>query len=140
MITASLNLYRDLRDAVSEAAFFQIFGSMIALGFSGDVKPSIQTEANVDPRELPYVKEALSAIDKGGYPEAVARIGALFGRYAEAIPLVRLELADEFVRSDEVLSKLSADQIQEPAFRGRSDGAPGARTDAGRPATVAHRG
>lgn len=112
MITASLNLYRDLRDAASEAAFFQIFGSMIALGFSGDVKPSIQIEAGVDPRELPYVKEALSAIDQGGYPEAVARIGALVGRYAGAIPLVRLELADEFVRSDEVLSKLSADQIR----------------------------
>ena len=38
MITASWNLYRDLRDAGSEAAFFQIYGSMIALGSSGDVQ------------------------------------------------------------------------------------------------------
>lgn len=112
MITSSLNLYRDLRDATSEAAFFQIFGSMIVLGFSGDVKPPIQTEANIDPRELPGVKEALSAIDQGGYPEAIARIGALVGRYEAAIPLVRLEMASELVRSDEVLSKLSADQIR----------------------------
>lgn len=112
MITASLNLYRDMRDATSEAAFFRIFGSMIALGFSGDVKPPIQIDVNVDPREMPYVKEALSAIDQGGYPEAVARIGALVGRYAGPIRLDRLEMADEFVRSDKVLSKLSADQIR----------------------------
>ena len=112
MITASLNLYRDLRDATSEAAFFQIFGSMIALGFSGDVKPLIQVETKVDIHDLPYVKEALSAIEQGGYPEAVARIGALVGRYAGAIPLERLQMADEFVRSDKVLSKLSADEIR----------------------------
>jgi len=112
MITASLNLYRDLRDATSEAAFFEIFGSMIALGFSGDVKPPIQVETKVDINELPYVKEALSSIDQGGYPEAVARIGALVGRHAGAIPLVRLQMADEFVRSDKVLSKLSADEIR----------------------------
>jgi len=61
---------------------------------------------------MPYVKEALSAIDQGGYPEAVARIGALVGRYAGPIPLDRLEMADEFVLSDKVLSKLSADQIR----------------------------
>ncbi|MEQ8212554.1 MAG: DUF3141 domain-containing protein [Smithellaceae bacterium] len=112
IITSSLNLYRDLRDATSEAAFFQIFGSMIALGFSGDVKPPIQVETKVNLKELPYVKEALSSIDQGGYPEAVARIGALLGRYAGAIPLVRLQMADEFVRSDNVLSKLSADEIR----------------------------
>lgn len=112
MITASLNLYRDLRDATSEAAFFQIFGSMIALGFSGDVKPLIQVETKGDIHDLPYVKEALSAIEQGGYPEAVARIGALVGRYAGAIPLERLQMADEFVRSDKVLSKLSADEIR----------------------------
>jgi hypothetical protein len=112
MITASLNLYRDLRDASSESAFFQIFGSMIALGAAGDVKPGQQAEAKVNPRELPYVKEALAAIDKGGYPEAMARIGALVGQFAGPIPLYRLELTEEFVKSDKVLSKLSEDEAR----------------------------
>lgn len=112
IITATLNNYRDMRDAASEAAFFEKYGPMITLGFSGDVKPPIPVESHVDPRELPYVKEALSAIDQGGYPEAVARIGALVGQYADSIPLERLEMADSFVRSDKVLSKLSADQIR----------------------------
>ena len=75
MITASWNLYRDLRDAASESAFFQIYGSMIALGAAGDVKPGQPVGKRPDSRELPFVKEALAAIDKGGYPEALARIG-----------------------------------------------------------------
>ena len=111
MVIGSWNLFRDLRDAASEAAFFRIYGSMVTLGV-GSVKPAIEPDVKIDPRELPYVKEALSAIDQGGYPEAVARIGALVGRYAGPIPLGRLEMADEFVRSDKVLSKLSEDQIR----------------------------
>ncbi len=112
MMTASLNLYRDLRDAASEAAFFQIYGSMITLGASGDVKPVIEPDAKVDPRKLPHVKEALTAIDKGGYAEAVARIGSLTAQYATPIPLYTLEKASELVRSDEILSKLTEKQIR----------------------------
>src|SRR5512139_734589 len=94
-ITATWNLYRDLRDATSESAFFQIYGSMIALGAAGDVKPGQPVEKRPDSRELPFVKEALAAIEKGGYPEALARIGALLGQYAGPIPLDRLALTDE---------------------------------------------
>jgi pimeloyl-ACP methyl ester carboxylesterase len=110
MITAFWNFYRDVRDADSESAFFQIYGSMIALGASGDVKPGLQPLQQADPRELPFVKEALTRIDKGGYPEAVARISSLVGRFAGTIPLLRLEAAEEIVRSDKVLSKLTEDE------------------------------
>ena len=67
MITASLNLYRDLRDASSESVFFRIYGSMIALGASGEVKFGQPPAATPDPRQLPFVKTALAAIEKGGY-------------------------------------------------------------------------
>jgi len=110
LITASWNLYRDLRDAASESAFFRIYGSMIALGAAGGVKPGQAVEAKPDPRELPFVKEALAAIEKGGYPEALARIGALLGQYAGPIPLDRLAMTDEFIQSDKVLSKISEDE------------------------------
>jgi pimeloyl-ACP methyl ester carboxylesterase len=112
MITAFWNFYRDMRDAGSESEFFQIYGSMIALGASGDVKPGLQTQQQPDPRELPFVKEALTNIQKGGYPEAMARISALVGRFAGAIPLLRLEEAEEIVRADKVLSKLTEDQLR----------------------------
>jgi pimeloyl-ACP methyl ester carboxylesterase len=107
MITASWNFYRDMRDADSESAFFRIYGSMIALGASGDVKTGLQPLQQPDPRELPFVKEALAQIEKGGYPEAIARISSLVGRFAGTIPLLRLEKAEEIVRSDKVLSKLT---------------------------------
>jgi len=112
MITASLNLYRDLRDAASESAFFRIYGSMIALGASGDVKTGPQPLTKPDSRELPFVKEALAQIEKGGYPEALARIGALTGQFAGAIPLDRLQMTEEFIRSDKVLSKISEDEAR----------------------------
>ncbi len=109
-ITASWNLYRDVRDAVSESTFFQIYGSMIALGASGDVKPGPPEAKTQDPRELPFVKEALAEIEKGGYPEALARVGALLGQYAGPIHLVRLAMTGDIVRTDKVLSKLSEDE------------------------------
>jgi len=109
-ITASWNLYRDLRDAASESAFFRIYGSMIVLGAAGGVKPGQPIEAKPDPRELPFVKEALAAIEKGGYAEAIARIGALLGQYAGPIPLDRLAMTDEFIQSDKVLSNISEDE------------------------------
>ena len=112
MISGSLNLYRDLRDATAESLFFQIYGSLIALGEEGEARPALQSDLNQNLRELPYVKEALAAIDKGGFPEAVFRIGALAGRFAGNIPLTRLEEGQEFVRSDKALSKLTADEIR----------------------------
>jgi hypothetical protein len=112
MITASWNLFRDMRDAASESLFFQIYGSMLALGASGDVKPAQKAEAKPDPRELPFAQEALAQIGKGGYPEALARIGALMGQFAGPIPLNRLALTDEFIQSDKVLSKMSEEEAR----------------------------
>ncbi len=112
MITASWNFYRDMRDATSESLFFQIYGSMIALGASGDVKPAGPVEEKPDPRQMPFAREALAQIEKGGYPEALARIGALLGQYAGPIPLHRLAMTDEFIKSDKVLSKIPEDEAR----------------------------
>jgi hypothetical protein len=111
VITASLDLYRDLRDAAMESLFFQIYGPPVALGVveepSAGARPAVS-----DPRELPLVRDALAAIGKGGYPEAVAFIGALIGRGAGRIPLDRLQLVERFVRTDKVLSRLPEDDVR----------------------------
>jgi pimeloyl-ACP methyl ester carboxylesterase len=111
LIIATLNLYRDVRDAATERLFFQIYGPLAVLGVAdgagAEVRPAV-----VDPRDLPIVKEALAAIGTGGYPEAVALIGALLGKDAGAIPLPRLEMTDKFIRSDPKLSKISADEVR----------------------------
>jgi pimeloyl-ACP methyl ester carboxylesterase len=111
VVTAGLDLYRDLRDAAMEALFFQIYGPAAILGAGLGSAP--EAPPNVpNPRELPLVRDALAAIGTGGYPEAAALIGALIGRGAGRIPLARLELVDRMVRGDEVLAGLPADTIR----------------------------
>jgi hypothetical protein len=61
-------------------------------------KKAKSTPAAVEPRELPYVKEALASISEGGYAEAFARIGALLQRHGEPLPLARLQAKDELSR------------------------------------------
>jgi pimeloyl-ACP methyl ester carboxylesterase len=110
-ITAGLDLYRDLRDARMEALFFQIYGPAAVLRETPEPCPEIQA-ASPDLRELPLIQDALAAIGTGGYPEAMALIGALIGRKAGPVPLARLELMERFFRSDKVFSRLPADAIR----------------------------
>jgi hypothetical protein len=111
LFVAGLNWFRDVRDAKLESLFFQIYGPPAVLGLvpkaAADVIPG-----TVNPRELPIVQQALASIGKGGYAEAMALIGALIGRGAGRIPIARLELVDRFVRTDEVLSQLSTDEVR----------------------------
>jgi pimeloyl-ACP methyl ester carboxylesterase len=110
-IIATLDHYRDLRDAALEAMFFQIYGPPAVLGLVEE--PAGVTELAVsDPRELPLVQDALAGIGKGGYPEAIALIGALVGKGAGRITPARLELVDRFVRSDKVLSRIPAEEVR----------------------------
>jgi hypothetical protein len=111
IITAWLDLYRDLRDAALESLFFAIYGPAAILAVE-DETTAEAGPAELDPRNLPLVREALATIGTGGYPQAIALIGALVGRKAERIPLDRLELVERIVRSDEILSELSADEVR----------------------------
>jgi hypothetical protein len=96
VVSATLDYYRDLRDATSEALFFQTYGNLFAMYVADRVDR--EGEAPVDPRELPFVKAALAAIGEGGYPEALARAGELLARRGKPVPLARLELKAELVR------------------------------------------
>jgi pimeloyl-ACP methyl ester carboxylesterase len=110
-IIAGLDLCRDVRDATLESLFFQIYGPPAILGVVQRAATEI-APSSVDPRDLPIVQEALASIGKGGYPEAMALIGALISRGAGRIPIARLELVDRFVRSDDVLLELSPDEVR----------------------------
>jgi hypothetical protein len=81
IFSASLDLYRGMRDAATEAAFFGIYANMYTM-YLADRQPA-EVQAPVEPRELPFVKEALAAIAEGGYTEAVARAGYLLMRKDE---------------------------------------------------------
>lgn len=105
LISGGLDLYRDLNNAFTEAMFFSTYGSLYNFYLAGrtpqqataDVAPQQQ-----DPRQLPFVAEALAAIEEGGYAQALARVGALMMRsqQGKSLPLamfqLKQELADEY--------------------------------------------
>jgi pimeloyl-ACP methyl ester carboxylesterase len=94
--SASLDYYREVRDAASEALFFQTYGNVFSL-YLADKHAAEEKEAaaKVDPRDLPFVRSALAAIEEGGYAEALARVGYLLARKGEPLLLSRLELKQE---------------------------------------------
>src|SRR5262245_38076628 len=51
-VSAGLDLYRDLRDAQSEAAFFKFYGNMMSLQMA-DEREAIRRKGKFDPRSIP---------------------------------------------------------------------------------------
>jgi pimeloyl-ACP methyl ester carboxylesterase len=100
IISASFDLYRELRDAASEAAFFQCYGPMFLFNPPDSSRGGgLSVERAADPRELSYVRDALQAIDKGGYTEAVARAAFMLMRKDEPLPVWRLQFREEFAET-----------------------------------------
>ncbi|HEY6513141.1 MAG TPA: DUF3141 domain-containing protein, partial [Burkholderiaceae bacterium] len=96
MVSASLDHYRALRDALTEAGFFTLYANLQSRHAADDQAAQQPGAKNqVDPRELPIVRNALAAIHDGGYVEALARAAFLLMRRGEPLPLSRLELRQE---------------------------------------------
>ncbi len=51
-VSAALDLYRDLRDAASEAAFFEVYGNMMSLQMA-DEREAMRRKGKFDPRSIP---------------------------------------------------------------------------------------
>ncbi len=112
LTSATLDCGRALRDAVAEAAFFQIYGNLFAF-YLGDEQTHEPSAPRADPRELPVVKEALASIDKGGYAEALARVAFLMAHRDEPLPLSRLQLAQELIEEyRDLLPELPPDEVR----------------------------
>ncbi|WP_213307244.1 DUF3141 domain-containing protein [Paraburkholderia sacchari] len=97
MISASLDLYRAMRDAMTESAFFSFYGNLFSAGQDVQAQ-ALPAEAARNPRELPFVKDALASMSEGGYTEALARIACLLARQGEPLPLTRLTLRHELAK------------------------------------------
>jgi pimeloyl-ACP methyl ester carboxylesterase len=109
-VSASLDYYREVRDAMSEAAFFQTYGHMFSFYIAGKHEAE-ERKRITDPRELSFVREALASIAKGGYAEALARVGALLTPGEQTIPLAQNELKTELIADyASLIPELSADQ------------------------------
>ena len=111
-ISASLEYYRGMRDAASEAAFFQTYGNVFSL-YVADQRQAGKKASDpmVEPRELPFVQEALASIAEGGYPEALARVACLLARKGEPLLLSRLQMRQELMADyRELLPSMPPDQ------------------------------
>ena len=98
LVSASLGFYRDIRDATSEAMFFQTYGNLFSLYLADKHEATERRLAPPsDPRELPFVRDALASIAEGGYTEALTRAAYLLARKGEPLPLVRLQLKEDLL-------------------------------------------
>jgi len=97
LISATLDCYRAVRDATSEAMFFQTFGSMFALTMAEDQRAASADVAARASASKEVVAKALASIEEGGYAAAAVRIGTLLGRHGEPLPLERLALRKELI-------------------------------------------
>ncbi len=98
LISAGLSFVRDIRDAVSEALFFQIYGNMFLLHLAekSEILPKRQPQMQ-DARQLPFVRDLLSAVGEGGYAEALARADALLVEHGKPIALSKIDLKEELI-------------------------------------------
>ncbi len=83
---------------MSEATFFQTYGNVFSLYLADKHEAEEREFAQIaEPRELPFVQEALASIEEGGYSEALARVGALLAKRGAPLPLARLALKQELI-------------------------------------------
>lgn len=88
--------YRALRDATTEAVFFNLYANLFALWepHAATAPGPAASAADADGT----VKDALAAMDAGGYPEAFARVAALLSERGKPLPLARLELRKDMAQ------------------------------------------
>ena len=92
LISASLDYYRDVRDAVSEVAFFLMYGNIFSMQLAK------QSDAASIPTPEPFpIEDVLRSITEGGYAAAVARAAFLLNWKEVPLPLERVELMEEIL-------------------------------------------
>ena len=111
-MSASLDLYRDVRDAASEAAFFEVYGNMMSLQMA-DQRAVIRRQTRFDPRALPAVRQVLDEIDQGGLPEAIIRTGMLLVKAGGGKrKLAQMEQTRALLEPTGILRDLGEDQLR----------------------------
>lgn len=98
LFSISLDAYREVRDALGEAVFFQTYGNLFSL-YLAERFEAEQEQAPVEQRELPVVRAALGSVLKGGYAEAVARVSSLLARQDVPVSLERIDIKQEFAEA-----------------------------------------
>jgi pimeloyl-ACP methyl ester carboxylesterase len=109
-ITAHLDLYRDLRDASAEAAFFEVYGNLLSLQMA-DEREEIRKMRKFDPRSIPAVREVLDTLEQGSAIEGLARIAMLISKAGSGHRrLSQLQTTREILSPEGEIAHLSEDE------------------------------
>ena len=113
LTSAAWDYYRDLRDAASEAAFFQLYGSLFGLQIAdADAKAAAQA-SEAGQRDAALVRGVLARIREGGYAAALARTAHLLAHRGRPLPLELFETKTELLNEyRDLLPDLSPDQMR----------------------------
>jgi hypothetical protein len=115
IVSASLDYFRDVRDAASEAMFFQTYGSMAPMESGENGKPTAAEGNRLSTSHQPSAKLA-----KGGYAEALSRAAYLLSEKGRRLPLTQFEIKKKLrTRLGDLLPKLSPEEIR--VIRGNQD-------------------
>jgi len=91
LIETQLNLYRNMRDSMTETSFFSIYSSPMIKAFIRPKDSGVPKRTTVDVRQMPEVHHALENVDKGGLAEGVVRILHLLNDARGYVRRTRLE-------------------------------------------------
>ena len=94
-INASLDYYREVRDATSETMFFQTYGNIFAFSNMAEEETTLPSEVASERRRMAQVQEAVASIDKGSYAEAVSRALNLLSLKGKTLSLKQFEFLQE---------------------------------------------
>ena len=107
LVSASLDYYRDVRDAASEAMFFQTYGSMVPHKEEAGPEPGDRDD------KFSASEKASVLVSRGGYAEALSRAGYLLSVHGKPLPLAQFELKRKLAtRFERLLPRLTPDQMR----------------------------
>ncbi len=107
---ANLDLYRDLRDAANEAAFFEVYGNLMSLQMA-DEDVALRRNRKFDPRSIPAVREVLDTIEEGSAVEGLARIAMLLSKAGSGKrSLSQMQKTRELLSPEHEIAHLSEDE------------------------------
>jgi hypothetical protein len=88
LVSAAFDYWREVRDALSEAAFYRLYGPMLAASARPDGTPGEGRRWRDRHNEEPQlVQRILERMTDGGYGEAVGRAAAMLRTAGEPLPL-----------------------------------------------------
>jgi hypothetical protein len=106
MVSATLDYWREVRDALSEAAFYRLYGPVFDARSRGQGKGRRWRDRHSED-EPQLVQQILERVADGGYAEAVGRVAAMLRTAGEPLPLAGVAARHAFaVQNLELLPDL----------------------------------